>query len=55
MGNFLEMPLDISITEYHLLALYNKRLVAYSLLNQSIAFEENSLVNFFLFYLKKKN
>lgn len=52
-NNCLEIPIDICLTEFHLLVLYKKRLVAYSLLNQSIAFEENFLVYFFLYYIKK--
>ncbi|KAI1713361.1 pep3/Vps18/deep orange family domain-containing protein [Ditylenchus destructor] len=43
-GRF-DYPLDIALTEYHLVLLYTTRIVAMSLLDQKIAFEEVLPVN----------
>uniref|UniRef100_A0A914ECY7 Vacuolar protein sorting-associated protein 18 homolog n=1 Tax=Acrobeloides nanus TaxID=290746 RepID=A0A914ECY7_9BILA len=39
-GRF-DYPLDIALTEYHILLLYTDRIVALSLLNQRLAFEDS--------------
>lgn len=39
-GRF-DFPLDVVLTEHHLLVLYSGRVAVVSLLNQTVAFEEN--------------